>query len=187
MTQQEQLEAIYKPHKRAQESPLHIPGCSGIVFGQGNPNAKIMFIGEAPGKEEDKQGLPFVGRSGQLLNKALNKLGLDRNDVFITNVVKCRPQNNRTPTTEEIKTGKTLLNKEIDIVSPHVICTLGSTALRCLFEEDIKISTARGKTKTYQKTPVIPTYHPAYILRNPHAYDVFLQDLRRAKGMPKTP
>lgn len=186
MTTHEQLAAIYRPHKQAEDSPLYIPGCTQIVFGEGNPNADIMFIGEAPGKEEDKHGRPFVGRAGQLLNRALEKVGLQRSDVFITNVVKCRPPNNRTPTHEEIQTGKALLNKEIEVVAPKIICTLGSTALRCLFEENIKISSARGNTKTYHNTPVIPTYHPAYILRNPHASDTFIQDIREAKRIAKT-
>lgn len=181
MTAREQLNAIYRPYKQAETSPLHIPGCTQIVFGEGNPHANIMFIGEAPGKSEDIHGRPFVGRAGKLLNQALEELGLQRDDVFITNVVKCRPPDNRTPTHEEIQTGKELLNKEIEVVEPRVICTLGSTALRCLFEENIKISSARGATKRYHNTPVLPTYHPAYILRNPDAKTTFLDDIRRAK------
>jgi len=180
MTNKQQLEAIYQPHKEAEESPLYIPGCSHIVFGEGNPQANIMFIGEAPGKEEDKQGRPFVGRAGQLLNRTLEKLGLRREDVFITNVVKCRPPENRTPTQEEIQKGKQLLNKEIEVIEPKAICALGSTALRGLFEESLKISTVRGSQKTYHGVPVVPTYHPAYVLRNPKAADTLLEDINKA-------
>ncbi len=186
MTSQEQLDVIYRPYKNATASPLYIPGCTQIVFGEGNPDADIMFIGEAPGKDEDEKGRPFVGRAGQLLNQALEQVGLERNDVFITNVVKCRPPENRTPTLEEIHAGKVLLNKEIDVVEPKIICTLGSTALRCLFEENIKISSVRGKTKTYHNTKVLPTYHPAYILRNPNAKDNFINDIRHAKRVATT-
>jgi len=186
MTPREQLEAVYTPYTQTKESPLYIPGCTHIVFGEGNPKADIMFIGEAPGKQEDQQGRPFVGRAGQLLNRALEKLGLERSNVFITNVVKCRPPENRTPTHTEMQTGKKLLNKEIEVVEPQVICALGSTALRSLFEENIKISSVRGKQKAYHNVPVVPTYHPAYILRNPNAADTFLEDLRQAKKLANT-
>jgi len=186
MTPEKQLESIYKPHKQAETSPLHIPGCTHIVFGEGCPTADIMFIGEAPGKDEDAQGRPFVGRAGKLLQRALEKIGLERSDVFITNVVKCRPPNNRTPTHDEIAAGKNLLHKEIEVIEPRVICALGTTALRALFQENIKISAMRGKTKTYHNVPVVPTYHPAYILRNPNASDTFLNDLRHVKTTAQT-
>ena len=127
------LKQLYEPHKKCSPCPLALQTNHNFVCGHGSPNAKLMLIGEAPGQHEDEQGLPFVGKSGMLLTKTLACLGIDRKEIFITNIVKCRPTNNRKPTPEESKTYKHLfLLKEIEIIKPTVICTLGATALEGL-------------------------------------------------------
>lgn len=140
------LEQLYEPYKKCLACPLGFLGRKNVVFGEGNPDANIMFIGEGPGAQEDIQGKPFVGRSGQLLNTTLSKLGIDREKVFITNIVKCRPPQNRRPQKIEIQTCKTLLLlNQIAIIAPKVICTLGSSALEGLLEKKIQITKIRGK------------------------------------------
>jgi DNA polymerase len=179
----EQLEALYAAHQDFTSSPLYIQGSTNIVFGEGNPNADLLFIGEAPGKEEDKQARPFVGRSGRLLNRALELSGLNREDVYITNIVKCRPPNNRTPYPEEIKTGKeTMLDEQINIISPKLICTLGSASLKGIMQEPYKITKVRGTLLHYKGIPLLPTYHPAYVLRNQNEAHKFLEDIKRSTG-----
>ncbi|HJM68595.1 MAG TPA: uracil-DNA glycosylase [Candidatus Babeliales bacterium] len=166
-------------------NPLVIPGCTNIVFGEGPANADIMIIGEAPGKDEDEQGRPFVGRSGKLLTKALESVGLKREDVYITNIVKTRPPNNRTPSKQEIENGRNLLLEQIKIIQPKVICTLGACALRGLNSDTIpkplRITKLRGSTFSYNVAKLLPTLHPAYILRNPSAADLFREDLLTLK------
>ena len=139
-----------------------------MVFGDGNPEAKLMFVGEGPGRYEDKQGIPFVGRSGKLLNKIIEAMGLQRTDVYIANVVKCRTPNNRAPTPEESGTCTSLLLwHQINIISPKVICTLGARASQGLLGADTKIGAVRGIFQDLDGIQVMPTYHPAYLLRNP--------------------
>jgi DNA polymerase len=183
MTKQEQLNALYAPYKKCQQCPLANLGRTNVVFGSGNPDAELMFIGEGPGRDEDIQGFPFVGRSGQLLTRALNSIGIKREDVFITNIVKCRPPNNRRPTPQESATCKNLLLfNQIKIINPLVICTLGSVAIQELLAmPDLQISTIRGKPRALDDTIIIPTYHPAYILRNPAMLEVLIKDLTLAK------
>jgi uracil-DNA glycosylase family 4 len=183
MTKQEQLDALYAPYKKCKECPLANLGRTNVVFGTGNPNATLMFIGEGPGRDEDIQNAPFVGRSGQLLTKCLNSLNIKREDVFITNIVKCRPPNNRRPTPQESATCKNLLLfKQIKIIDPLVICTLGSVAIQELLSiYDASISSIRGKPHVLDNTIVIPTYHPAYILRNPAMLNTFTKDLAFAQ------
>lgn len=152
-----------------------------IVFGHGNAASPLMIIGEAPGQQEDAQGKPFVGRSGQLLSKALTQAGIARDQVFITNTVKCRPPGNRTPTPQEISFFKaTFLDPEIKIIQPKIILTLGAVALNALVENAPAISKARGIAIKTASGLIIPTYHPAYILRNPPAYELFLEDIKAA-------
>lgn len=181
------LEELYKPYKKCLQCPLGNLGRTQVVFGQGNPDAELMFIGEGPGAEEDKQGLPFVGRSGQLLNRILQAVGLDREEVFITNIVKCRPPNNRKPLPIESETCKRiLLKKQIQIIRPQVICTLGSAAIQGLLNDyGLKITQIRGKEFTYEDTRVIPTYHPAYILRNAKELQFLMQDIQTATNWLK--
>ncbi|MFZ5953801.1 MAG: uracil-DNA glycosylase [Candidatus Dependentiae bacterium] len=179
---QQLLNKLYEPYKKCTMCPLGLMGRKNVVFGQGNPDADLMFIGEGPGQEEDNQGLPFVGRSGQLLNKILQAVNMSREEVFITNIVKCRPPNNRKPMPQESETCKNLLLiNQIKIIRPTIICTLGSAAIQGLLNDyDIKISKIRGSFLSYQEIPVLPTYHPAYILRNPKELDTLYTDIEHA-------
>ena len=139
-----------------------------IVFGEGNPSARLMFIGEGPGKDEDEQGRPFVGESGKLLTRIIEKgMGLKREDVYICNIIKCRPPGNRDPKSEEVEACLEYLLKQIELISPEIICVLGAVAGRALFGHDFKITRERGKWLNFRNIPVIATFHPSYILRNP--------------------
>jgi DNA polymerase len=142
---------------------------TNIVFGEGNPQARLMFVGEGPGQSEDEQGRPFVGRAGQLLTKIIEAMGLRREDVFIANVVKCRPPANRVPERDEVATCSPFLFRQINIIKPQVIVALGATSLKCLFGDDAKISEMRGRFVDYHGVQLMPTFHPAYLLRNPPA------------------
>ncbi len=143
-----------------------------VVFGVGNLNANLMFVGEAPGADEDEQGEPFVGKAGQLLTKIIETMGLKRSDVYIGNILKCRPDTpgqsagNRKPTTEEMQTCIPYLHEQIDLIQPKVIVALGATAVEGLLGKTIGITKLRGNWKTYRGIPLMPTYHPAYLLRN---------------------
>ena len=186
----ERLLAFYKSFKKCNICPIEALGSSNIVYGSGNPESKIMFIGEAPGEEEDRLKLPFVGRSGKLLTVAINKTGTDRADVFITNILKCRPPNNRTPFPEEMKASKEqVLDKEIAIIDPRVICTLGSCATNTVLEKSVKITQARGAIYlVHDKYFVVPTYHPSYVLRNGNSSKVlheFESDIQKAIDLAK--
>lgn len=173
------LDQLARQYKNCQACPLARLGCSRVVFGVGNAQAQLMFIGEAPGKDEDLQGEPFVGRAGRLLTKMIIDIGLSRADVYITNVVKCRPPGNRTPKPEERETCKNLiLVKEIKIIQPKIICTLGSQATKALLGDDVQISDVRGKFSYYEGIPVMPTYHPAYLLRSPTKKYIVQEDMK---------
>jgi uracil-DNA glycosylase len=176
----ELLLQLYKPYQQLKSCPVNTDGCTRLVFGEGDPNAKIVFIGEAPGRDEDALGRPFVGRSGQLLTKDLKALGLERTDVFITNIVKCRPPNNRKPLPAEVAFFKPLLFQELKIIRPKVICTLGSSALESLVNEPFSMTKIRGKPLQFDDMVLLPTFHPAYILRNPAAEQDFKEDLKEA-------
>lgn len=152
-----------------------------FVFGSGNPNAEIMFIGEAPGADEDLQGIPFVGRAGQLLTKLLKEVGIERKDVYICNILKCRPPNNRKPLPSEIEMCKPYLLKQIEIVNPKVIVALGATAIEGLFNIKKKMSELRGSIIYLDRIPVIVTYHPAAILRNPNLEREVIEDFKILK------
>lgn len=180
------LEKLYEPYKQCLACPLGNLGRQAVVFGEGRADAQLMFIGEAPGQEEDKQGKPFAGRSGKFFTQVLTSLGIERKEVFITNSVKCRPPQNRKPTPLEAKTCKDiLLIKQISIIQPKVICTLGSAAIESLLEETVKISTQRGKQLFFNSIIIIPTYHPAYIIRNPKMADIFKSDIQTAYSLCK--
>lgn len=138
-----------------------------VVMGKGNTNKKIMFIGEGPGANEDKLGEPFVGRAGQLLNKIFKKTGIEREQIYITNTVKCRPPGNRNPTTEEADCCSSILISEIKIINPMVIIPLGSVALKYLFDDNYSITRMRGKWLKRGNYYILPTFHPSYLLRNP--------------------
>lgn len=140
---------------------------TNFVFGVGSPNAKVMFVGEAPGRDEDLQGEPFVGRAGQLLNKILAAIDLSRDDVYIANILKCRPPGNRDPQPTEIGSCEPILRRQIEIIRPYVLCTLGAFAARTMLGVNTGISRLRGRVHDYRGIPLIPTYHPAALLRNP--------------------
>ncbi len=154
-------------------------GRKNIVFGSGNPNAALMFVGEAPGEDEDLQGLPFVGRAGQLLTKMIVAMGLSRDDVFIANIIKCRPPANRNPQPDEIAACRPFLEKQIRAIRPKVICALGSFSAQTLLSTQQKISQLRGRFHDYQGFKVLPTFHPAYLLRNPNEKKTVWEDLKK--------
>lgn len=174
------LDEIKQCYSGCTRCPLGSQGRNQVVFGVGNPDTKLMFIGEAPGRDEDKQGKPFVGRAGQLLTKIIESMQLTRDNVYITNVAKCRPPENRTPLPIESETCKNLiLFKEIDIIKPKIICALGATALRGLWGNEMSMSKVRGTFLEFNGIPVMPTYHPAYLLRNPAAKREVWEDMKK--------
>jgi DNA polymerase len=146
---------------------LHRLGRRQIVYGVGNPNAKLMFVGEAPGEDEDIQGFPFVGRAGQLLTKIIEAMGLTRDGVYIANVIKCRPPGNRNPEPDEVATCEPFLFRQIDIIQPSVIVALGTFAAKTLLQTTSAISRLRGRAYEYRGSKLVPTFHPAFLLRSP--------------------
>ena len=162
---------------------LHTLGRRQIVFGVGNPAADLMFVGEAPGADEDLQGEPFVGRAGQLLTKIIEAIGLRREDVYIANVIKCRPPGNRNPEPDEVEQCQPFLFRQIDIIKPKVIVALGKFAAQCLLKTDAPITRIRGREFAYRDAVLIPTYHPAYLLRTPSAKRDVWEDMKRVKAI----
>jgi len=155
---------------------------TNVVFGEGNPNADLMFIGEAPGREEDLQGKPFVGRSGEVLTKMIeNVLNLKREEVYIANIIKCRPPQNRDPEIEEVESCKPYLLKQIEIIKPKIIVTLGRIAFKYLLNNETPITKARGNLYEFNGIKVIPTFHPSYLLRNPSKKKEAFIDLKFIK------
>jgi len=155
---------------------------TNVVFGEGDINAKLMFIGEAPGRDEDLQGKPFVGRSGEMLTKMINNvLGLSRDDVYIANIIKCRPPQNRDPEVSEVESCIGYLYKQIEIIKPKIIVTLGRIAFRYLLDDMTPITKARGKIYDFKGIKVIPTFHPSYLLRNPSKKKEAMIDLKLIK------
>jgi len=138
-----------------------------VVFGEGNIKAQLVFVGEAPGEDEDIQGRPFVGRAGKLLDQMIDEAGMKREDVFICNILKCRPPDNRDPLPEEIEACKGYLFSQLEIIKPRVICTLGRHAYNTLLGVDARITKVRGILTEYKGIPLVPTYHPSFLLRNP--------------------
>ena len=147
--------------------PLAFQGRHSIVFGDGDPHARLMFVGEGPGADEDAQGLPFVGRAGQLLNNMIVAMGLQREQVYIANIVKCRPPQNRTPEPEEARTCSPFLLRQMEIVQPEVIVALGATAATYLLGVKGSLASLRGRIHMAHNSKLIITYHPAYLLRDP--------------------
>lgn len=150
-----------------------------IVFGEGSAKARLVFVGEAPGEEEDNQGRPFVGRAGQLLTKIIVAMGLKREDVYICNILKCRPPGNRNPKDDEIAACEPFLVKQLEALNPEVICALGTFAAKTLLRTDIAISAMRGRFHDYHGRRLMPTYHPAYLLRNPDAKKLVWEDVQK--------
>jgi uracil-DNA glycosylase len=150
-----------------------------IVFGDGSPKAQLVFVGEGPGADEDAQGLPFVGRAGKLLTQMIEAMGLQRRDVYICNVVKCRPPGNRQPEGDEVETCSPFLFRQLDAINPKVIVCLGATAFQTLLESNRSISHYRGQWLDFRGYKMLPTYHPAYLLRNPAAKADVWKDLQK--------
>jgi len=171
------LESVREQMGECTLCKLH-KGRHNIVFGVGNPRARLMFVGEAPGEEEDLQGLPFVGKAGQLLTKMIEAMGLRREDVYICNTVKCRPPNNRNPEPEELEACEPFLRGQLAAVRPEAIVTLGKFAAQALLREATPISRLRGQWREYQGIPVMPTFHPAYLLRSPQEKGKVWADLQ---------
>jgi len=160
-------------------------GRTNIVFGTGDPDADLMFVGEAPGYYEDVQGEPFVGRAGQLLTKIIESIGLKREEVYIANILKCRPPENRNPNANEIVTCTPHLIKQIEIIRPKIICALGTFAAQTLLDTKEAIGKLRGKFLEYQGTKFLATYHPAYLLRNPHDKKKVWADIKKVRDYLK--
>lgn len=151
---------------------------TNIVYGVGNPDAPLVFVGEAPGADEDRTGEPFVGAAGQLLTKMIEAMGLTRQDVYICNILKCRPPGNRNPEPDEIEQCEPFLKKQLAAIRPRMIVTLGKFAAQCLLRSDAPISRLRGNWKEYEGIPLMPTYHPAFLLRTPSAKREVWNDLQ---------
>jgi DNA polymerase len=162
---------------------LHTLGRRQIVFGVGNPTADLMFVGEAPGHDEDVQGIPFVGRAGQLLTKIIEAIDLRREDVYIANVIKCRPPENRNPEPDEVETCEPFLFQQIDSIAPKVIVALGTFAARALLGTQDPISRLRGRTYDYRGAKLVPTFHPAYLLRNPSSKREVWEDMKMVRTL----
>lgn len=170
-------------------------GRNNLVFGEGSPHAKLVFVGEGPGRDEDIIGRPFVGDAGKLLTKIIkNGMGLTREEVYICNVVKCRPPGNRDPENDEIETCLPFLKQQLSIIKPEVICILGRIAGQALLGGDFKITHKRGVWHSYMNIPVMPTYHPAYIIRNPSRERELkgqvwedIKKIMKHLGLPKSP
>lgn len=152
-------------------------GRKNIVFGVGNKNAKIMFIGEGPGADEDAQGEPFVGKAGQLMNKAFEYIGIERNEVYIANIVKCRPPNNRNPEEDEVEACLDYLRNQVILIKPKIIVLLGSIALQNTLGKDFKITASRGKWFVKKDIKYMPTWHPSAVLRDDNKKMDFIHDL----------
>ena len=156
---------------------------TSLVFGVGNPNADLMFVGEAPGRDEDRQGIPFVGRAGQLLTNIIESIDLRRDDVYIANVIKCRPPDNRNPAPDEVRTCEPFLFAQIDAIRPRVIVALGSFAMRTLLKTEDAISKVRGHVYDYRDATLIPTYHPAFLLRSPDRKRDVWEDMKKVRAI----
>lgn len=176
--------------RRLREEVIHCTKCGelvknrhSVVFGSGNPQAKLVFVGEAPGAEEDRQGLPFVGPAGQLLTKMIESIGLRREEVFIANVLKCRPPGNRPPKPHEIENCEPYLIAQLSMIRPKLICALGTFAAQTLLKTTTPISSLRGKIHDYHGTPVLCTFHPAYLLRSPAEKRKAWEDLKKLRSL----
>ena len=200
---------VAKPALKAPEPLVKIPGetldevrrelgdckrcklCNGrtqLVYGSGNPKAELVFVGEAPGEEEDKQGIPFVGPAGQLLTKMIEAMKLSRDTVYICNVVKCRPPANRNPEPDEIQSCEPFLRAQLRVIKPKVIVALGKFAAQTLLRDDTAITRMRGQWREYEGIPLMPTFHPAYLLRVPTEKKLAWGDLQEVmKKLGRTP
>jgi uracil-DNA glycosylase len=184
---QEVLDAVRAEIGECTRCKLHTLGRRQIVFGVGNPSADLMFVGEAPGADEDLQGIPFVGRAGQLLTKIIEAIGLQRDDVYIANVIKCRPPENRNPEPDEVDTCEPFLFQQIDVIRPKVIVALGTFAAKALLKTQDPISRLRGRVYDYRGAKLIPTFHPAFLLRSPDRKRDVWEDMKKVRGILQEP
>jgi DNA polymerase len=171
------LEQVREELGECTRCKLHT-GRTQIVFGVGNPAARLVFVGEAPGADEDAQGEPFVGRAGQLLTKIIEAMGLRREDVYICNIIKCRPPNNRTPEADEIAACQPFLLQQLQAIGPKFICALGGPATQTLLQTKEPISRLRGRFHDFHGIPLLPTFHPAFLLRNPSEKKTVWEDMK---------
>ena len=174
------LEDVRKELGDCRRCKLH-SGRTNIVFGTGSPKAKLVFVGEGPGRDEDLQGKPFVGLAGQLLTKIIQAIQLTREEVYIANIIKCRPPGNRNPEPDEIRACEPFLIQQLEVIRPKLICALGTFAAQTLLKTEEKISHLRGRFHQYQGIPIMPTYHPAYLLRNPNFKRDVWEDMKKIK------
>ncbi|HKT23239.1 MAG TPA: uracil-DNA glycosylase [Terriglobales bacterium] len=187
MSPEQSLRAIREDIGDCTRCVLHKQGRKQIVFGVGNPRADIMFVGEAPGADEDIQGEPFVGRAGQLLNNMISAMGIRREDVYIANIIKCRPPGNRTPEREECDTCSPFLMRQIEVVKPKILVALGAVAAKTLLGVNDAMINLRGRIYDFKNTKLAVTYHPAYLLRDPRQKKEAWKDLQMVMnylGMP---
>ena len=162
-------------------------GRTHLVFGVGSPAADLVFVGEAPGRDEDRQGIPFVGRAGQLLTRIIAAIGLSRDEVYIANVIKCRPPNNRNPEPDEVATCEPFLFRQLDVIRPRVVVALGGFAIRTLLRTDEAVSRLRGRVFDYRGAKLIPTFHPAFLLRSPERKRDVWEDMKRVRALLAAP
>jgi len=178
----ETLESIREDLGDCTRCKLH-KGRQTLVFGVGNPKADLMFIGEGPGYEEDRQGLPFVGPSGQLLTKIIEAIQLTREEVYIANIVKCRPPSNRDPEPEEIAACRPFLERQVSSIRPRVICTLGRVATQAMLSTEKALGRVRGQVFSFGDVALVPTYHPAYLLRDPSKKKDCWEDMKLIRAL----
>ncbi len=177
-----ELEAYFQEIKDCTKCALSATR-SHFVFGHGNPKADILFVGEAPGRDEDEQGIPFVGRAGKLLDKMLQAIGLSKDDVYIANVLKCRPPQNRDPLPDEVLKCEPYLHRQMELIQPKILVALGRVAANTLLRQESALSALRNQVHTYKDKPLIVTYHPAALLRNPRWKASSWQDLKKIKKL----
>jgi uracil-DNA glycosylase len=186
-SEREVLPAIREDIGDCTRCKLHALGRQQIVYGVGNPDADLMFVGEAPGADEDIQGIPFVGRAGQLLTKIIEAIGLKRDDVYIANVIKCRPPGNRNPDPDEVEACEGFLFRQIDSIQPKVIVALGTFAAKALLKTQDPISRLRGRVYEYRGAKLIPTFHPAFLLRSPDRKRDVWEDMKKVRALLREP
>src|ERR671917_2841658 len=186
----EELVELYREASGCVRCPLH-QGRTKVVFGSGNANSDLMFVGEAPGMHEDQQGLPFVGRAGKLLDQLLEEVGFQRSDVFITNVLLCRPPGNRDPQPDEIETCKPYLHRKIELIEPKVICTLGNFATKLLTRSQRGITSVHGRPQVHElggrTVRIFPIYHPAAALRSTRTLEELREDFAKLPALLAEP
>ena len=182
----ETLEAVREDLGECTRCKLH-GGRTNLVFGVGSPTADLVFVGEAPGRDEDRQGIPFVGRAGQLLTRIIAAIGLSRDEVYIANVIKCRPPNNRNPEPDEVATCEPFLFRQLDVIRPRVVVALGGFAIRTLLRTDEAVSRLRGRVFDYRGAKLIPTFHPAFLLRSPERKRDVWEDMKRVRALLAAP